>query len=342
MLPKKDIQIGKRTLACIGIQYKDMKRHVSSGAASSMGNAISSFAERNSRGLLKIDSKGFENKVPFNAAKKNVNQAEKYVKNIHKGFDMYAICTLLAGPNAGGNTAHLRGDLKSTATHEVFHLLSLGHSGQYKTEKGKVKLDMYGDNMSIMSRYPSNTLTSPQYYHLGWTKKEEVAVIYENDMKVPGTVKTFTLSRLNNERGDTLTTVIYARNDVRACFISYPQAFDKPGVAMHLSSGGGSQLVKRVMNEYHDTHFTGLEIKILSFNKETNQVTISVEWKSEHNIANEVKPGEFEDMEETIMDLGAEEDEEEHFDEEFVQEESDKPEEEVVKKTILDKIFRRK
>lgn len=338
MLPKKDVQVGKRTLACIGVEYKDMKRHVSASSAKSMGNAISSFAERNSRGLLKIDSDGFSHKVPFNAAKKNATDAENYVKRLHKGYNMYAICAIFLGPNAGGDTAHLKGDLKSTATHEVFHLIGINHSGVYKVDKGKVKLDMYGDNMSIMSRYPSNTLTSPQYYHLGWTKPEEIAVIYEKDMKVPGTVKTFTLSRLNNERADTLTTVIYASGNPRACFISYPQAFDKPGVAMHLSSGGSSQLIKRVMEEYHDTHFTGLEIKILSFNKETNQVTISIELKPETvSMENVVKEGEFEDIEEVEMDLGAESDEEDP--DEISQEKEEKPK---VKKSIIDKIFKRK
>lgn len=340
MLPKKEIQIGKRTLACIGVRYKDSKRYVSASSAKSMGNAISSFAERNSRGLLKIDSDGFSDKVPYNAAKKNAYDAIDFVKRLHKGFDLYAVCNIFIGPRAAKGTAYLKGDLKSTATHEVFHLLGAGHSGVYKLSKGKLVLDHYGDNMSIMSRYPSNTLTSPQYYHLGWTQPNEVSIIYEKDMKVPGTIKTFTVSRLNNERKDTLTTVIYASNNPRACFISYPQAFDKPGVAMHLSSGGSSQLIKRVMGEYYDSHFTGLEIKILKFNKDTNQVTFSVELKPEPvSMTNSFEENEFEDIEETEMDLGAESQEEEEFDDEINQIDV---EEEPPKKSLLSRIFSKK
>ena len=347
MLPKKDVQIGKRTLACIGVQYKDLKRHVSASSAKSMGNAISSFAERNSRGLLKIDSDGFSHKVPFNAAKKNANEAINFVKKLHKGYDFYAVCNIYEGPRAARDTAYLPGDLKSTAIHEVFHLIGTGHAGMMKLSKGKLVLDMYGDNMSIMSRYPSNTLTSPQYYHLGWTQQNEVAVVYEKDMKVPGTLKTFTVSRLNNERKDTLTTVIYASGNPRACFISFPQAFDKPGVAMHLSSGGSSQLIKRVMNDYHDDHFTGLEIKILNFNKETNQVTFSMELKDSNvSMTNAFKEGEFEDMEETEMDLGAESGEDLEFDEDIntidVEDSPEEPEEKPPKKNIFSRLFSKK
>jgi hypothetical protein len=124
-----------------------------------------------------------------------------------------------------------------------------------------------------MSGYPSNFLTSPQYYHLGWTPKDEVAIVKN---LAPGTPMTFTLKKLNNVTDKALSTIIFASKNPRAAFISWPPICDGC-IAIHLSTGGSSQLVKRFGQEYYDKRFTGLSIKNLGLDATKKFMTISVE-----------------------------------------------------------------
>lgn len=306
-VPKQQKLFGFKTLAGIGIKYQDTARYVGEGSARSMANSISKFYERNSRGQFTLKDQGFLVKVPLNGNRKNLKKAEAIAMNKHKGFDLYAICGIFTGPHAGGKVAHLKGSLASTATHEVGHLLGLGHAATYKytVEKGKTKisLDYYGDKMSIMSAFPSNTLTSPQYYHLGWTRKDEVRIIYEKDMP-KGKVVTVELKRLNKDTGhDLVSTVIFARSNDRAAFLSYPTTKENnPCIALHLSSGGSSQLVKRFGKDFYDKYFTGLDIKIIKYDSKKDSITITIE-KKDFDINNEVSEGDFDEMDERI-DLG--------------------------------------
>ncbi len=361
-LDKPDRLVGEKSLYCIGVHYKDLNRYSSAGDCKSMGNQIAEFARKNSRGLFKLNVKGFSDKVPYNGNKKNVSKAERFVMNKHKGANMYAIASIFTGPHAGRSNnvgvAHLPGTLVSVATHECFHILGLGHAGEYTIEKnGKIHLDHYGDKASVMSRYPSAFLTGPQYYSLGWLPREEV-IIYDpetpkkiytlkrlTDFDAPGTSMVIVPSKYFNpdikfivddedDNNDTdldpqasisadvdvdasidvdidinvdadigaevdegpmtycincddeldddeihdieeTKTVTQKSTKTRDAYISFPPGSIQ-SAALHLSSGGASQKVKQFNDEFYDIYFTGLHMKILSF--ENNAITLTIDF----------------------------------------------------------------
>lgn len=273
---------GNISLACVGVLWKD---NTPNGAdkADSVCRQVDSFFRRNSRGILDFKTQGFQVKVPFNQAGKNIAEATQYIKKEKPGFDKYAV---ILGPiltsHAGGGVAYLRGALYRDAQHEVGHLMGLGHAGAYKMVKGKMELDAYGDGESVMSRMPSPTLTAPQYYHQGYLPKTE-AVIYE-----PG--KTYTLKQTKNAALQALSVVILPQamfngqvapdakpgaKGVRDAYISHSNKWDKCAV-LHLSQGGGSQRVQVICGEYYDDDFTGLHVKVLK--KEAATITVSLDF----------------------------------------------------------------
>lgn len=62
---------------------------------------------------------------------------------------------------------------------------------------------------------------------------------------------------------------------VRDLYVSFPPGIDE-GVVLHLSSGGASQKIKTVMNEFTDHRLTGAHVKILG--KQDNQVIFSLDF----------------------------------------------------------------
>lgn len=272
-----------QNLASVGLHYTNGDPNGASKAAS-VGRQIALFFKRNSRGLLTIKDKAFQVNVPFTYVRKNVNSAIAYVKKQKPDFDLYAMIvgTIQSVSHAGGKVAVLRGALYRDAQHEVGHLLGLGHAGAYKMEKGKLVLDAYGDGESVMSRMPSSYLTAPQYYHLGWLRKEEVA------MHEPG--QTYVLRRISDFGGEGLAAVAIPNaqfwgkdapdaklgaKGTRDAYISYSSKFENC-VVLHLSQGGGSQRVKLFSDEYFDKDFTGLHIKVLK--KDAKNATISIDF----------------------------------------------------------------
>ncbi len=145
-----------------------------------------------------------------------------------------------------------------------------------------------------MSRMPSGTLTSPQYYHLGWTRDDEVRVITRKELeKGPVIAK---IKKLNSS-SEGISTVIYVPQEGGKCgFISCPQSIE--GLALHLSSGGSSQLVKKFGKEYYDNHFTGLEITTLENIDDVR--TISIELKS-FSMKNSFE--DFDDIEDNFLEF---------------------------------------
>lgn len=300
---------GERSLTCIGIKYTNINRHVTAGQCHTMTNHVGDFYENNSRGLLQLRTAAFQVDVPLRGNKKNVGAAEQYAINQHKGADWYAIASIYTGNHASDGIAHVSGALLSTVTHEVGHLVGLGHAGAYTLKKGKMIFDQYGDHQSAMSRYSSPFLTSPQYYYLGWIPKEEM-MMYQDD-------KSYVLKKIVSFKENGLSVILvpassfihhnsyidgfieYEGDDVsetvaekkpsgpRNAFISFPPGCDKPCVAIHLSNGGGSQKVATFSKEYYDEFFTGLHIKVLGVTGDNIIISVDFDPKPDDFIESE-------------------------------------------------------
>lgn len=157
------------------MRWQDQNRYVSESECKTVGLQIKKFYEENSRGKMEFSRiNGEVIRVPYNAAKKNINKAERYCMSKAKGYDYYGIINngVKDFSNAGRNIMHLEGALVRTALHEFGHLIDLQHSG-VETKNG---YDSYGDNLSVMGRYPSNTLASNQYLYKKWITKEDTIV----------------------------------------------------------------------------------------------------------------------------------------------------------------------
>jgi len=297
--PRPKPVAGTKTLTCIAIVWKDQKQGATAQQCKNVVNSTAAFFKTSSRGLLVLKPSGAHAiKVDLNHAAKNLYPAEKLVIAKVPKADMYQIINnnVRNYSNAGKGVAHLQNPLLRTAHHEVGHLLGLDHAGVYKKDGQKWELDAYGDGKSVMGKFPSETLTAPQYYAQGWLREDEVAM-YE-----PG--NTYDLRRINDFDGTGLAAVLVsaelfkgggnvaevnADDDVeeeptmaalkakpraRDAFVSVPPGCEKACFAIHLSSRGGSQQIITHHSEYYDEHFTGLHVKIVDFNKGNVKVMI--------------------------------------------------------------------
>lgn len=286
--PRKRILKGEYTFAVISMKWLDQERHQNDGDCKGMAASIRKFYLNNSRGLLSLQPK-FTGviEVPFNASKKNVNQAENFVKDKVKNVDYYCIVNngVKGFSNAGGNTMHVSG-ADTVACHEFGHVLpiKLGHAGQYEMKNGKMDLDHTGERQSVMGRFASHLLTAPQYYALGWLLETEVAEFEY----VKGKKQFFKLKRigaLDKETGLAAVRVKLPNNE-RDAFLSFPKCTNGDScIALHLSTKGGSQLVHLFGKDYFDDYFTGLYIEKIGGLDEEGNMTISVEVKGDEGAA---------------------------------------------------------
>lgn len=283
--PNRTAYSGEPRLCVIGLRWtskdetKDRryrKRCENRAGVRRMGNTIQQFFKKNSRGKLEFKVSSFVERVPFNAANKNLKKAERMAMKKHVGYDYYAIMSSLnvlagkkpsnAGRMDGKLVAHLRGNNMRTGCHEVGHLLGLQHSGAYI----KGKLDPYGDGYSVMSGIPSSLLCAAQYYKMGWLPENEVALFR------PGTVYNLKrVSEFNKETG--LTAVLVRTGNARDAWVSR-----LPGkgnsVVLHLATdgGAGTQRVKIFGKKFYDKRFSNLKIEIIGKTEDGN-LNITIE-----------------------------------------------------------------
>lgn len=270
--PPQRILKGKRDLLCIGVAYSTGELGAGKPGCDNLAAILKNFWERNSRGVLQLNSKGadpFQSGLPggsgpggWKQARRSYNQSVNMIKKAFPGLDYYVIPGKYTHPHAGGKVAHVKSVQAMTAQHETGHLLGLGHAGAYVYKNGKPELNAYGDTDSIMGRIISKYISAPQYYYLGWLKPEEIA---DYDKATPH----YDLGKIGDWKG--LQTVIvppssYGDGKGRWVFVSSTRCGGnkKPGcIAIHFGTGGGSQKILEVENEAWDTHFTGLHVKKL-------------------------------------------------------------------------------
>lgn len=240
---------GTKTVHIIDIEWNNRKRNNNLG---NLAQQLKKFYTRNSRGQLKLVTKTSTEKVPFNAAKKNYNKAEKLCVNRNPGSDIYVIINnnVRNFSNAGNGIARLKTCKVQTACHEVGHLLGLEHSGKYE-KKNNFKLDSYGDASSAMSRYSSGLLTVSQYWWNGWTFSKE---IIDHDIT---TTQTYVIRKLANLgiRNQPMGVRVQIPGNARPAFISF-----QGGLRLQYGNRGGSQLIAIMGKEYNDKRFTKLRI----------------------------------------------------------------------------------
>ena len=260
------------TLVVVSMRWQDQKRFVGPRVCNTIGNKINSFYRTNSRNKIGFKTKGIVIKVPYNAARKNLNKAEKYCMEQVGKFDYYALINngVKEYSNAGRNLMHLEGGLIRTAIHECGHCLGLGHAGKYTKKGGKYTYDDYGDGDSVMSRYPSNHLTAPAYWYKKWLYKDEMLELKFNEVqKAELSLRreevqkyTYELANIKEFGIDDMLKVVKIKREERDCYI----AWSGTALCIYLSGeGGGSQLVKKIYDDdaiYKDP-FTKLTFSLL-------------------------------------------------------------------------------
>ena len=249
-----------------------------------LASGIKNFYNASSRGLIQVTDEVFLVDVPIvGNATSVLDQGAPYVKIKYPGRDMYIIVSpFVHGDHSwpAQGYAYVFSCLITTGNHETGHILKLQHSDTWsQASNGTWTLEKMQDGLSVMSRFSSNGLASPQYYFLGWFPLNEIV----NVVSLPATI---TLKRINNFTGLGNSVVIVDEKltkNQKQLFISFPQETKffgaKPCVVLHLTYGSpyisGSEKIKTFTQGYYDEQFTGLNIEIASSTSSTVTVNIT-------------------------------------------------------------------
>lgn len=292
--PKKPLK-GSKTIACVGIQWqgRDSNPAADATACEKLNSELNEYYFRNSRGKFSLVSKyATELPVPLDCvrvkglqkkARENEEKMVALVKSTYKA-DYYVVPQLCRKtPHAGGHVAvvHSATNLQA-AGHEVGHLLGLQHAGAYVYEEGaEPKLLHYGDRKSTMGKVYSRFITAPQYYWQGWLNPDEIAmynhpVVDEYELK--------RIDDLNDKNAGLLTVIVPPTrgHDQHYAFISSTGCISnakRTCISIHLANRGASYRVAEFENEYYDSNFTGLHVKLLR--NEGKKVVISVDYEAD-------------------------------------------------------------
>ena len=257
-LPRKKPVLGLKKLACVGISYtQPINDFVTAARCKDGAKNVAEFYQSMSRGKVKFDVAGYHMDYPGDAWK-TFEAAAQLAKKKFKA-DYYIVPSIFrkGGNHASGGICWVIQMTGWVWKHELGHLLGLGHTGKYVYDKqGKPKLEPYNDKDSVMGNSGFAGLTAPQFYTKDWLRADEVQL-------APALGGTFELRKIMNLKGKGLATVVVVGRNARPLFLSFPPKCKGACVALHLSSGGGSQRIAITQDEFYDDDFTGAHVKVL-------------------------------------------------------------------------------
>ncbi len=279
---KQKPQLGKRDLICAAVQYTSGPS-TSLSACERMAKSGANFYKDQSRSRLQLHPKAVLYQSTQAAGGPGAAAAANYFRKKYPTALILLPNMWYAGSaHAGQRVAWLNKygrDGGGSLTHELGHLLALGHCGRYvggnPAEGNFGKLDHYGGGGCVMSGLAGNHLDPSQYIHIDWLKDSEYSV---HDGIGTKEYELRKISAINGTKG-MLTVVIppvlmSGDRNGRAGYIAYSDKCIKdPCLAFYLALGGGSQRVIIFGKEFWHKP-SGLRIRRL--NEDQALVKISV------------------------------------------------------------------